>query len=60
MIRWVATCMAWSLVEEETVRKCFHKAGVLDVDMAVVEYDEEDPFSAADECVALQGLIETA
>ena len=42
--------MAWSLVEEETVRKCFRKAGVLDLDMR----DEEDPFSEADEYVALQ------
>ena len=55
-IRWVA--MAWSLVEEETVRKCFRKVGVLDLDMAVVVRDEEDPFSEADECVALQGLID--
>ena len=55
-IRWVA--MAWSLVKEETVRKCFRNAGILDSDMAVVVRDEEDPFSAADECMALQGLID--
>ena len=47
-----------SLVEEETIRKCFRKAGILDLDMAVVERDEEDPFSEADECVALQSLID--
>ena len=28
-IRWVA--MAWSLVEEETIRKCFRKAGILNI-----------------------------
>ena len=55
-VRWIA--MAWSLVEEETIRKCFRKAGILDLDMAVVERDEEDPFSEADECVALQSLID--
>ena len=55
-IRWVA--MAWLKVEEETVRKCFRKAGVLDSDMATVERDEGDPFVEADECVALQGLID--
>ena len=55
-IRWVA--MAWSLVKEETVRKCFRNAGILDSDMAVVVRDEEDPFPAADECMALQGLID--
>ena len=55
-IRWVA--MAWSQVEEETVRKCFRKAGVLNSDMAVVERDEDDPFAEADECVALQSLID--
>ena len=47
-----------SLVEEETIRKCFRKAGILDLDIAVVERDEEDPFSEADECVALQSLID--
>ena len=55
-IRWVT--MAWSLVKEETVRKCFRNAGILGSDMAVVVRDEEDPFSAADECMALQGLID--
>ena len=46
VVRWIT--MAWSLVEEETIRKCFRKAGILDLDMAVVERDEEDPFSEAD------------
>ena len=55
-IRWVT--MAWSLVNEETVRKCFRNAGILDSDIAVVVHDEEDPFSAADECMALQSLID--
>ena len=50
--------MAWSQVEEETVRKCFRKAGVLNSDMAVVERDEDDPFAEADECVALQSLTD--
>ena len=54
-IRWVA--MAWTQVKEETVSKCFHKAGILDSDMAVVERDEEDPFAEAGECVTLQSLI---
>ena len=33
-IRWVA--VAWSQVKEETIRKCFHKAGILGADMSVV------------------------
>ena len=41
--------MAWSQVEEEIIKKCFHKAGVLNSDMAVVEHDGEDPFAEADE-----------
>ena len=45
-------------VEEETVRKCFRKAGVLNSDIAVVECDEEDPFAEADEYVALQNFID--
>jgi len=55
-IRWVA--MAWTKVGEETIRKCFRKAGVLDSSMAVVERDEEDPFAEADVRVALQSLID--
>ena len=49
--------MAWSQVKEETIRKCFHKAGVLGADMSVVECDEQDPFSEADEFMALQSLM---
>ena len=44
-IRWVA--MAWSLVQEETVRKCFRKAGVIESDLTVVACDEQDLFLAA-------------
>ena len=55
-IRWVA--MAWSQVEEETVRKCFRKAGILNSDMAVIERDEDDPFAEADRYMALQSLID--
>ena len=54
-IRWVA--VAWSQVKEETIRKCFHKAGILGADMSVVERDEQDPFSEADEYMALQSLM---
>ena len=54
-IRWVA--VAWSQVKEETIRKCFHKAGILGADMSVVERDEQNPFSEADEYMALQSLI---
>ena len=54
-ISWVA--MAWSLVKEETIQKCFRKAGVLDTDMAVVARDVEDPFSKAEDCVRIQELI---
>lgn len=48
--------MAWSLVKEETIRKCFRKAGVLGNDMEVV-VREEDPFSDADECERLKEFI---
>ena len=57
-IRWVA--VAWSQVKEETIRKCFHKAGILGADMSVVERDEQDPFSEADEYMALQSLTTQA
>lgn len=56
-IRWVA--MAWALVQEEMVRKCFRKAGVLQSNLSVVERSEQDPFLEADECGALQDLIST-
>ena len=55
-IRWVA--QAWSLVKPETIRKCFHKAGVLDKGMEVVSQgDEGDPFLEVDE---LQCMIDQA
>lgn len=56
-IRWVAT--TWTQVGEETVSKCFRKAGgILNSDnMALVEHDEEDQFAEADECVTLQSPI---
>ena len=50
-IRWVA--MAWSKVQEETIQKCFRRAGVLNSDLTVVVRNEEDPFLAADECEVL-------
>ena len=56
-IRWVA--MAWSLIQEETVRKCFRKAGVLESSLTVFARDEQDPFLAADECETLEDLIST-
>ncbi len=56
-IRWVA--MAWSLVQEETVQKCFRKAGVLESDLSVVARDEQDPFLSLHECETLQDLIST-
>ena len=58
-IRWVA--LAWSKVQEETVRKCFRKAGVLNQDMTVVKRIDDDPFADTDaECGALQGLMNEA
>lgn len=52
-ISWVA--MAWSLVEEESIKNGFRKAGVLDSDAALVVRDEKHP---PDECLALQSLID--
>ena len=43
-IRWIS--LAWDQIQEETIRKCFKKAGILSEDGAVVsrlEF-EEDPF----------------
>ncbi len=46
-IRWVDK--AWSLVKEETIQKCFRKAGILDSTLSnVVQRDELDPFTALD------------
>ena len=56
-IRWVEK--AWSLVKEETIRKCFRKAGVLVSTLSVVVRDEQDPFLAMDESVLkLKDLID--
>ena len=59
-IRWVAK--AWLAVKETTTCKCFRKAGILDSTLNIVscDLDDEDPFLAADESMALQGLIDEA
>ena len=56
-IRWVAH--AWKDVKEETIRKCFRSAGILDSSMDVVSCDmgEDDPFADVDSDTDLQGLI---
>ena len=61
-IRWVVK--AWVAVKETTnynLQK-FRKAGILDSTSNVVscDLDDEDPFLAADESMALQGLIDEA
>ena len=38
-------------MKEETIKKCFRKAGVLDSTLSVVVHDEQDPFLAVDESV---------
>ena len=50
----------WLSVKEETISKCFRKAGILDSSLDVISCDlDEDPFSGgADEAMALQGLNE--
>ena len=44
--------MAWSCVKEDTIAKCFRKAGVLDSSFDVVRCphtaSDEDPFLEAD------------
>ena len=58
-IRWVAK--AWELVSEETVRKCFGKAGILTSDLDVVTSgcdEDSDPFLGCDIRIEMQGLIE--
>ena len=47
-IRWAA--VAWSQVKEETIRKCFRKAGILDTSFDVVSCPsaDTDPFLEAD------------
>ena len=56
-IRWVA--QAWKDVKEETIRKCFRSAGILDSSMDVVSCDmgEDDPFADVDSDTDLQGHI---
>ncbi|XP_065832947.1 tigger transposable element-derived protein 6-like [Oscarella lobularis] len=48
-IRWVAA--AWKRVSPETIKKCFRKAGVTNVDFEIVSADnyEEDPFADLEE-----------
>ena len=55
-IRWVAE--AWEQVNEETIRKCFKKAGVLDCELNVVtrgtDSQDDDPFLDVDASTQLQ------
>ena len=44
-IRWVS--QGWDEVKQETIRKCFKNAGVLNGD-DVVSRDETDPFADLD------------
>ena len=58
-IRWVAK--AWALVEEDTVCKCFRKAGILTSEMDVVSAgldEDDDPFSECDLQQELESLID--
>ena len=59
-IRWSA--IAWSKVKEETIRKCFRNAGILNQSFDVVACPsaDTDPFLEADTEVELQSLIERA
>ena len=43
-ILWVA--QAWKAVKEETISKCFQKAGVLDQSLSVAScvHEDQDPF----------------
>lgn len=54
-IRWIA--QAWNSVQESTICKCFHKAGILSDDGNVVSRIEGDPFEDLDSCQELQGLV---
>ena len=58
-IRWVAN--AWKLVAEETICKCFKKAGILTSDMDVVSSgleEDDDPFSECDLQQEMESLID--
>ena len=46
-------------MKEETIRKCFQSAGILDSSMDVVSCDmgEDDPFADVHSGTDLQGLI---
>ena len=47
-VRWVAE--AWKNVSELTVKKCFHKAGILEQDFTIVQLPSEtDPFADLDD-----------
>ncbi len=63
-IRWIA--QAWDCVREETIRKCFRKAGIVSDDGHVISKNEEDPFADLDkendgenhdECQEMQALV---
>ena len=57
--RWVA--QAWKHVKEETIRKCFKKAGVLDDELNVVtrgvDSQDSEPFLDVDASTQLQELM---
>ena len=58
-IRWVEK--AWTLVTEETIQKCFRKAGVLTSNMDVVSTrleEDNDPFSECDLQVEMECLLQ--
>ena len=60
-IRWVAT--AWANVKEETVAKCFRKAGILDslevISSPHMQTDSVDPFLEVDEQMeSMKNLME--
>lgn len=55
-IRWIAP--AWNSVQESTICKCFHKAGILSDDGNIVSRIEGEPFEDLDSCQELQGLVD--
>ena len=62
-IRWVAK--AWTLVNKETIQKCFRKAGIFsgNMDVATTSLEEDhDPFSECDiqeemECLLIRPCL---